>query len=271
MNLTRFFKRIDRLTTMLNPLTQSAKSSPNHSFLTGGHPPVVDQLLDQQAINAWYMRTGRPFVTLSWAQSLDGSLTLKQGKSSPVSCPDSMRMTHQLRTRHDGILVGIGTVLADNPSLTARVGLDKNCKQPRPIVLDSHLRIPADSRLLSHPLRPIVATTDSADYKETAELSSDIIRLPATKNGEVSLDPLLTQLGKQGIRSVMVEGGGRIITSFLNAQVANRAIITIAPVFAGGYDAVQPLDRSAWQQLPRLQDMQTLPCGSDLIVAGNLN
>ena len=230
---------------------------------------MADQLLNQHEVDAWYLRTGRPFVTLSWAQSLDGSLTLTQGKSSPISCPDSMRMTHQLRTRHDGILVGIGTVLADDPSLTARVGLEKNCKQPRPIILDSHLRTPTESRLLSHPLRPIIATTDSADDEQASKLSSDIMRLPASKNGEVALEPLLNQLGKQGIRSVMVEGGGRIITSFLNAQIANRAIITIAPVFVGGYDAVQPLDHLGWHQLPRLQDMQTLPCGSDLIVAGN--
>ena len=254
---------------MLNPLTQSAKSSPNRSLLIGKPSLLVDQLLNQQEIDAWYLRTGRPFVTLSWAQSLDGSLTLKQGKSSPISCADSMRMTHQLRTRHDGILVGIGTVLADNPSLTARIGLEKNCKQPRPIILDSHLRIPTESRLLSHPLRPIVATTDLADHNLEPKLSSDIIRVQATKSGKVALEPLLNHLGKLGIRSVMVEGGGRIITSFLNAQIANRAIITIAPVFVGGYDAVQPLDQSTWQQLPRLHDMQTIPCGSDLIVAGN--
>lgn len=255
---------------MLNPLTQSAKPPPNHSLLNGNPLPMIDQLLDQKKIEAWYRRTGRPYVTLSWAQSLDGSLTLKQGKSSPVSCPDSMRMTHQLRTRHDGILVGIGTVLADDPSLTARVGLDKNCKQPRPIVLDSHLRIPADSRLLSHPLRPIVATTGSADDEQKPEISSDVLNLPATESGEVALDPLLNQLGKRGIKSIMVEGGGQIITSFLKAQVANRAIITIAPVFAGGYDAVQGLERPEWQQLPRLSNMQTLPCGSDIIVAGDL-
>ena len=245
---------------MLNSLTQSAQ-------------PMVDRLLNLQEIDEWYLRTGRPYVTLSWAQSLDGSLTLKQGVASPISCPDSMRLTHQLRTRHDGILVGIGTVLADDPSLTARVGLAKNCKQPRPIILDSRLRIPADSRLLSHPLLPIVATTDSVEIDDTqsAKVSSEVVRLPATKAGKVALDPLLNQLGKRGIRSVMVEGGGRVITSFLKAQIANRAIITISPVFAGGYDAVHPLDRPDWQQLPRLHDMQTMPCGSDLIVAGNFN
>ena len=180
-----------------------------------------------------------------------------------------MKMTHQLRTRHDGILVGIGTVMADNPSLTARIGLEKGCKQPRPIVLDSRLRIPADSRLFSHPLRPIIASTIFSDHKQKQNLNADVICLPATKSGEVDLNPLLIQLGRMGVRSIMVEGGGQIITSFLKAQVVNQAIITIAPVFVGGYDAVQSFNQTAWQNLPRLANMQTRPCGSDLIVSGS--
>lgn len=253
---------------MFNPLAQTAKTITNHPPTTQNLIEMVDQMLDQPTIDAWYTQTGRPYVTLSWAQSLDGSLTLKQGKSSPISCPESMRMTHQLRTRHDGILVGIGTVMSDNPSLTARIGLGKNCSQPRPIVLDSRLRTPAESRLFTHKLRPIVATTLFSDQTHQDNLEADVICLPATTDGEVALEPLLSQLGSMGIRSVMVEGGGRIITSFLKAQIANQAIITIAPVFAGGYDAVQPLNQTGWQQLPRLVDMQTHACGSDLIVSG---
>lgn len=254
---------------MFNPVAPAAKTITTHTEIANNSTKIVDQMLDHTKIEAWYAQTGRPYVTLSWAQSLDGSLTLKQGKSSPISCPDSMRMTHQLRTRHDGILVGIGTVMADNPSLTARIGLGKNCSQPRPIVLDSRLRTPAGSRLFSHSLRPIVATTLFSDQKQQEKLDADVICLPATADGEVALGPLLNQLGSMGIRSVMVEGGGRIITSFLNAQIVNQAIITIAPVFAGGYDAVQPLNQTGWQQLPRLIDMQTQPCGSDLIVYGS--
>ena len=254
---------------MFNSIAPATKTITNPPQTTHNLIEMVEHLLDQSKIDAWYAKTGRPYVTLSWAQSLDGSLTLKQGKSSPISCPESMRMTHQLRTRHDGILVGIGTVMADNPSLTARIGLSKGCSQPRPIVLDSRLRTPAESRLFSHTLRPIVATTLFSDQKHQQKLEADVICLPATVDGEVSLDPLLNQLGSMGIRSIMVEGGGRIITSFLNAQVVNQAIITIAPVFVGGYDAVHPLKQTAWQQLPRLADMQTISCGSDLIVSGS--
>lgn len=255
---------------MYNTVTQSTKAVPDHPHLADSLSHMVEQLLNQNEVDAWYTRTGRPFVTLSWAQSLDGSLTLKQGKSSPISCPESMQMTHRLRRLHDGILVGIGTVMADNPSLTARIGLAPNGKQPRPIVLDSRLRIPADSRLFAHPLRPIIATTPFSDQEQQQNLNADIICLPATTDGEVALEPLLVQLGGMGIRSIMVEGGGQIITSFLNAQIVNKAIMTIAPVFAGGYDAVQTLNKTGWQQLPRLQEMQTWHCGADLIVSGRL-
>ncbi|MFT5196220.1 MAG: riboflavin-specific deaminase-like protein [Cellvibrionaceae bacterium] len=231
---------------------------------------MVEQLYNQNEINRWHANTGRPYVTLSWAQSLDGSLTLKQGASSPISCPDSLIMTHQLRSRHEGILVGIGTVLADNPSLTARLGVSKDCQQPRPIVLDSRLRIPADSRLFTYSACPIIATTAFAtqEPRDNQNLKAEVLCLPATETGAIALKPLLIQLGKMGVRSVMVEGGGRVITSFLNAQVANQAIITIAPVFVGGYSAVHSFNQTRWQNLPRLIDMQTIPCGSDLIVTG---
>ena len=232
------------------------------------------QLLNRSEINDWFTRTGRPYVTLSWAQSLDGSLTLKQGQSLPISCDESMRMTHQLRSDHDAILVGIGTALADNPRLTARIFDDgpsnQPPSQPRPIVLDSQLRIPTDLRLFTHPKRPIIATTQPDKNNHLAGVNAEIIQLPPTTNGQVPLAPLLNRLGQMGIRSVMVEGGGQVLTSFLNSNDANRAIITIAPLFVGGYDAIQPLSLNYESQLPRLHNMQTTRCGSDIIVAGDL-
>ncbi len=241
----------------------------------------LHDLVDQDHMQNWYEQTGRPFVTLSWAQTLDGCLTLNQGESVPISCQKSLDLTHFIRSQHDGILIGIGTALADNPRLTTRFsngassaasinGNGRAHAHPRPIVLDSQLRIPARLRLFDHPERPIIAvaapTTDTqlAKYSQSA----DIIQLPPTAEGRVSLDALLDRLGALGIRHVMVEGGGRVLTSFLNASCANQAIITIAPIFAGGYNAVHPLKEKNWAELPRLQNVQTFPCGSDLIVTG---
>ena len=232
---------------------------------------MVDQLLDPTQFDEWYRKTGRPFVTLSWAQSIDGSLTLKQGESSPVSCSKSMEMTHQLRAMHDGILVGIGTALADNPRLTARFQPANGNHQPRPIVLDSQLRISESMRLFSHPKQPIIATTRRNGQIEKSGLQNhraDVISLPATTNQKVDLLSLLYSLGEKGLRSIMVEGGGQVITSFLNDNLANIAIITVAPVFAGGYNVTQTVNQTHWHKLPRLQDIQTYPCGSDFVLKG---
>lgn len=235
--------------------------------------PLLDhhELLDQPQMEAWYQQTGRPFVTLSWAQTLDGSLTLNQGESAPISCKKSMELTHFIRSQHDGILVGIGTALADNPRLTARYSNGGPTKHPRPIVLDSQLRIPDSLRLFNHPERPIIAVTCQTSDQQMVNFqpTADIIKLPSTAGGQVPIAGLLDQLGQKGIRHVMVEGGGRVLTSFLNAGCANQAIITIAPVFAGGYDAVHPLEEKNWAKLPRLQNLQTFNCGSDLVVTGS--
>lgn len=232
---------------------------------------MFDQLLSPEQFEDWYAETGRPFVTLSWAQSLDGSITLKQGSSSPVSCSKSMEMTHQLRSMHDGILVGIGTAIADNPRLTARCPNGQNLPQPRPIVLDSRLQVSEDMKLFAHPKRPIIATTvQGPDVYKKPFLThqADVMTLPATAEKRVDLLALLDSLGKRGVKSVMIEGGGQVITSFLNLNLANAAIITIAPVFAGGYSVTQNVIHPHWNKLPRLKDINMVPCCSDMIVKG---
>jgi riboflavin-specific deaminase-like protein len=216
------------------------------------------------------VRRGRPLVTVSFAQSLDGSLTLRQGEPSPVSGDESMRITHELRSAHDAIIVGIGTVLADDPRLTVRL-VDGQDSQP--IVLDSQLRFPKTSKLSSHPCGVWIATTHTdakPRWKSLEDAGVRLLTLDADQDGRVDLTALLDHLGKVGIRSVMVEGGGEVITSFLRLGLADRAVVTIAPVFAAGYRAVQRLDADHWGQLPRLSNMRVLQAGEDLIVWGDL-
>lgn len=213
-------------------------------------------------------RTGRPFVTLSYAQSLDGCLTLRRGQSSPVSSAESLHITHQLRAAHDAILVGIGTVLADDPRLTARL-VDGN--NPQPVIVDSRLRTPLSARLVSR--RAWIATTvqsDSAQWKNIEETGGQPVQLPATDEGRVNLGALLDWLGQRNVRQVMVEGGSEILTSFLREGLADRAVITVAPVVAGGYRAIGELGKTAWDQLPRLRDPQIERAGRDWIVWGDL-
>lgn len=217
-------------------------------------------------------RTGRPLVTVSYAQTLDGCLTLRQGEPAPVSGQASMRLTHQLRAAHDAILVGIGTVLADDPRLTVRLAEGQN---PQPVVVDSNLRFPAGANLTTHPRGVWIATTDADAVGDTrraalAEAGARLLILPANGDGHVDLQALLVHLGELGVDSLMVEGGAAVITSFLRLRLADRAVITIAPLFAAGYHAVQPLKIDHWNHLPRLQAMQATQVGDDLIVWGDL-
>jgi len=214
-------------------------------------------------------RNGRPFVTLSYAQSLDGSIARQRGKPMALSGQESLALTHQLRASHDAILVGIGTVLADNPRLTARL---VSGPDPQPIIVDSHLRLPLTARLLTeHPRQPIIATTKTADLQKEAALQdagATVVRLPATANGQVSLPHLLACLDKHGIRSLMVEGGAGIITSFLAGQLVDRLVITVAPLLVGGLNAVGNLNGHG---LPQLKNPRTQWLGKDMILSGDVS
>ncbi len=214
-------------------------------------------------------RNGRPFVTLSYAQSLDGSITRQRGQPMALSGQESMTLTHQLRTGHDAILVGIGTVLADDPRLTVRLVAGPD---PQPIIVDSRLRLPLSAKLLTtHPRKPIVATTEMADPQKVAALQdagATVFRLPATAGGQVSLPHLLACLDKQGIRSLMVEGGAGIITSFLTEQLVDRLVITVAPLLVGGLNAVGNLNGHG---LPQLKNPHTQWLGKDIILFGDVS
>jgi 3,4-dihydroxy 2-butanone 4-phosphate synthase/GTP cyclohydrolase II len=202
----------------------------------------------------------RPLVTLAYAQSLDGSIAAVPGQPLALSGPQALRYTHQLRAAHDAILVGIGTVLADNPRLNVR---HASGPEPQPVVLDSRLRFPLDANLLSHPRRPWIAATDRADPARQAALEAAgarLLRLPADECGRVGLPALLDALADFGIKTLMVEGGSSVITAFLAARLVNRLSLTLAPRLVGGLRAV-----SALCDL-QLQNVTYRALGADLIV-----
>ncbi len=220
--------------------------------------------------NGQSARNGRPFITLSYAQSLDGSITAQRGQPLSLSGAESMRLTHQIRAGHDAILVGIGTVLADDPSLTVRL---VDGRHPQPIIVDSHLRTPLTAKLLQHPHPPLIAATDAADFRRAAALEkagATVLRLPAAPDGRVQLPALLHQLYDRGIRSVMVEGGAQIITSFLAAHLVDRLALTVAPLFVGGLNAVENLPVNG-HGFPRLHNVQTQQMGQDMVLFGDVS
>lgn len=210
-------------------------------------------------------RTGRPFVTLSYAQSLDGCIAAEPGQPFALSGSQSLMLTHKLRAAHDAILVGISTVLVDNPRLNVRL---VSGRDPQPVVVDSRLRFPLAANLLQQPPFPWIATgpTADADRQQTLEATGAwVLRLPTRANGHVSLTALLEQLGELGINALMVEGGAEIITSFLSEQRVDYMVITIAPTLLGGLRAVKKLGST---QLPRLRHTQYQQLAEDLIITG---
>ncbi len=220
---------------------------------------------------------GRPMVTLSYAQSLDGSIAICRGKSCALSGSESQLLTHQLRAAHDSILVGIGTIIADNPRLTVRLveGAD-----PVPVILDSQLRFPLNSNLIKNRVSPVIATTFPASPQRQEvleEAGAQVIRVAADDRGWVDLHALLKALAEREISSVMVEGGARVITSFLSQRLVDRIVITITPKLLGGLHAVEnPLslldnNGSEQQGLPEFRCFGYEQVGSDLVFWSALN
>lgn len=209
----------------------------------------------------------RPHVTLSYAQSLDGCIAGRPGQRLMLSGPESMRMTHQLRAQHDAILVGIGTLLIDNPRLNVRLVDGPN---PQPIVLDSQLRCPLDCHLIRAAVRPlwVFAAHDAPLARERAltQAGAQVWRVDRTEHG-LDLSAVLATLHAQAIRTLMVEGGGQVITAFLRAQWVDRLVLTTAPRLVGGTPAIAAHSYIA----PKLDRIQQYRLGADNIIEADLS
>ena len=211
-------------------------------------------------------RTGRPWVTVAYAQSLDGSISSDPTARLTISCESSTHMTHLLRASHDGILVGTGTIIADDPLLTVRL---VDGPDPTPVILDSSLRCPAHARVLNRG-NAILVVGPNADPTRVGQLQEsgltiEIVR--ETAPGRLDLTELLERLYHLGIHSVMVEGGGTVIGSFLGSGLVDAVVITVAPVFVGGYQPA--LDVLADQPL-RLYQPSWHTVGTDSVLVGGV-
>lgn len=209
----------------------------------------------------------RPLVTLTYAQSLDGSIAARPGHPLAISCPESQAFTHSLRAVHDAILVGIGTVLADNPRLNVRLAAGPD---PQPVVVDSRLRFPPYANLLKNGRSPLIAANAGADAERRQALEAAgarVLVLPGN-NGWVDLADLLAHLGSMNINSLMVEGGAQIITSFLASRLVDQVVLTIAPLLVGGLRVVNHMGRSSRQRFPRLTHLSYQQMGDDLVLRG---
>ncbi len=175
-----------------------------------------------------------PKVTVKFARTLDGYIATKTGDSKWISSPESRRFAHKLRSQHDALLVGVNTVLKDDPLLDVRLVKGKN---PLKIIVDSKLRTPLTAKVLKRePRRTIFAATKRANpskIKQVEELGARVLVIAEDRKGRLDLKKLLLNLGELKIKSVLVEGGAEIISSFINQSLVNRVVIIIAPKIIG--------------------------------------
>jgi diaminohydroxyphosphoribosylaminopyrimidine deaminase/5-amino-6-(5-phosphoribosylamino)uracil reductase len=193
-----------------------------------------------------WMEQRSPWITLKWAQSLDGRIGTSTGHSQWITSGRSRTMAHRLRAEHDAVMVGVGTLLHDDPRLTVRHVRGRN---PRRIVLDSKLRMPHDAKVLdsgTEGSQTWVATTEPIDREKARVLEETgvkIIPCPPDPQGHVDLASLMRHLANAGISSILVEGGARALTSFLRIGLVQRLVCFVAPIILGeGINAVGDLD-----------------------------
>ncbi len=216
-----------------------------------------------------YYEKGLPFVTLKMAQSLDGRIATARGDSRWISSPDSLKLAHRWRSNNDGVMVGVDTVLSDDPSLTVRVVKGKN---PLRLVVDSRLRIPLTSRVLSdgNPSKTIVLTTDRADPKQVKKIENvgaGVLLVKADRRGQVDLREALKRLSDEGMMSVLVEGGARLATSLLKSGLVDKLMVIIGPKIIGqGVEAVGDLGVSDLDEALSFSIEKTRRVGDDLVV-----
>jgi diaminohydroxyphosphoribosylaminopyrimidine deaminase/5-amino-6-(5-phosphoribosylamino)uracil reductase len=220
-----------------------------------------------------FIKSGIPYVTVKYAQTLDGRIATKTGDSQWISSEASRKYVHVLRSTNDCVMVGAGTVTADNPQLTVRHVKGKN---PLRIIVDSKLRIPIKSSVLidDNPHQTIIAATSNApSRKKTAikKLGVEVLVVKKDKDGKVSLVDLLKELGKREIMSVLVEGGSEMITSLLKANLVDKMIIPISPGILGkGLEAIGDLNINKIRNAIKFSSFKTMKKGEDLIFEGTI-
>lgn len=220
----------------------------------------------------WITRQ-RPFISLKYAMTLDGKLAAYTGDSKWITGEEARTYAHLLRKQHDAILVGIGTVLEDDPELTTRMVKGKN---PIRIVLDSKLRVSLMSSVLNAAAQTIIVTGLESDAVKGEAISAlpnvELIRLPL-ENGRIPLDLLLIQLANRSITSMLVEGGSEVHGAFKEAGLADRVYAFIAPKVVGGRQAFTPIGgagsatiEEGWQ----LDEVEYQMLGQDLLITGRV-
>lgn len=218
-----------------------------------------------------FNRTGRPFVILKIAQTLDGRIAARNGDSQWVSGPSSLKMVHRLRSEVDAVAVGMGTVRADNPSLTVRLVKGAN---PYRLIVAGSSRLPNDCHLLTNnsDFKTIVAgDTKTIDQISRKRRDGNLIywRVKAGRRKMVDLKDLLHKATDFGIRSMLIEGGATLATSFVKAKLVDKLILVVAPKVLGtGIEAISDLGLRKISDAVKVRDLSVDRIGQDLVCTG---
>ena len=249
-----------------------------------------------------YITTKTPFVVLKSAASLDGRIATAGGESRWITCDESRRDGHKLRNKYMGILVGINTVIADNPKLNCRINeselndesdllnyiqennlayaeglkfMSRNRKAVNPvrIIVDSHLRVPLNSEVISDGKDTIIGTIRGCNESKKNELESMGVKIIETepKQGKVDLKKLIEKLSEEGIDSILIEGGGNINFSALEEGIVDKAIFYVAPKIIGGEKAKNSIGGYGFLKLDdavRLKDISYRKINDDFVIEG---
>lgn len=215
---------------------------------------------------AFRINNNRPFITVSYAQSVDGSIATKKRQPIGLSGPQSAILTHQIRACSEAILIGIGTLLADDPRLNVRL-VEGN--SPQPIILDTHLRTPLNAKLLERSdTRPWIINAVAKQSQQSLALrnaGSTPICCKTSQDGRIDLQALMKILAAKQINSIMVEGGARVITSFVKSRLVDQFIVTISPKFVGGLPVIDSDGLQSKTHL-KLSEVRYRHSGDDLII-----
>jgi len=233
-----------------------------------------------EAFNHWIVRR-TPFITVKAAMTLDGKIATREGESKWITSEQSRACAMQLRQRHDAVLVGINTVLADNPSLVLRsvagrkVNLARS-RQPRRIVLDSTARTPLGANVVTDAFAPFttIVVAKNAPAGRTIALGKRVrVMVAPLKNGAIDLGWVLQELGRDQVTSLLVEGGGEVNASFLLSKLAHRVAFFYAPKILGGREARKAVAGLGITHMPhaiRLCDVEYRRIGPDLLLTARV-
>jgi diaminohydroxyphosphoribosylaminopyrimidine deaminase/5-amino-6-(5-phosphoribosylamino)uracil reductase len=228
-----------------------------------------------ERLNEGYVKhrtTGLPFVIMKIAATLDGKVAMKTGRSRWITGPEARAFGRLIRDRVDGILVGINTVLKDDPRLTARLK-GRRGRDPVRIILDSSLRIQPTAKVLNvkSPAPSWIATTVKKNHPKIRQLTkkgTEVLCCRSDRNGDVHLKDLLRRLGDRGIVYLLVEGGPTVYAGFLNRKLVDQMVLFIAPFFLG--DQGISMFPGNLRFLPPLRNVSCRTVGRDLLIEGDL-